>query len=66
MSWKFELLTKPADEQLITEGPVWDGEFIYFTQIRKSRIMRYDPKTGAIDVWRTGTNRTNGLAFDAD
>ncbi len=66
MSWKFELLTKPADEQLITEGPVWDGEFIYFTQIRKSRIMRYAPKTGAIDVWRTGTNRTNGLAFDAD
>jgi gluconolactonase len=44
---------------------VWDGEHIYFTQIRKSKILRYDPKTGAISEWRTGTNRTNGLAFDA-
>src|SRR3954470_2216378 len=66
MPWKFELLMKPGTEQLITEGPVWDAEYLYFTQIRKNRIMRYDPKTGAIDVWRTGTNRTNGLAFDAD
>ena len=65
MPWKFELLTKPDTEQFITEGPVWDGEYIYFTQIRKSKILRYDPKTGAIDEWRTGTNRTNGLAFDA-
>ena len=64
MSWKFELLTKPGTEQLITEGPVWDGEHILFTQIRESRILRYDPKTDAIDVWRTGTNRTNGLAYD--
>jgi gluconolactonase len=27
--------------------------------------MRYDPKSGAIAESRTGTNRTNGLAFDA-
>jgi len=26
--------------------------------------MRYDPKSGALGEWRTGTNRTNGLAFD--
>jgi len=65
MPWKFELLMKPGTEQLITEGPVWDAEYLYFTQIRQNKILRYDPKTGAIDVWRTGTNRTNGLAFDA-
>jgi gluconolactonase len=64
MAWKFELLLKPETEQNITEGPVWDGEHIYFTQIRKNRILRYDPKTDAIEEWRTGTNRTNGLAFD--
>lgn len=64
MAWKFELLMKPDTEQFITEGPVWDGEHIYFTQIRKNRILRYDPKTNVIDEWRTGTNRTNGLAFD--
>ena len=48
----------------LTEGPVWDGEFLYFTHIQASRIMRYDPKSGALTVWREGTNRTNGLAFD--
>jgi gluconolactonase len=48
----------------LTEGPVWDGEHLYFTHIRASRIMRYDPKSGALGEWRTGTNRTNGLAFD--
>src|SRR5262245_14975237 len=63
MSWKFELLMKPSGVPL-TEGPVWDGEFLYFTHIQASRIMRYDPKSGALTVWREGTNRTNGLAFD--
>jgi gluconolactonase len=64
MDWKFELLMKPPALPL-TEGPVWDGEHLYFTHIQASRIMRYDPKSGAITVAREGTNRTNGLAFDA-
>ena len=64
MSWKFELLMKPPGVPL-TEGPAWDGEHVYFTHIRASRILRYDPKSGAIMEWRGGTNRTNGLAFDA-
>ena len=63
MAWKFELLMK-SEGNLITEGPVWDGEHIYFTHIHKSHILRYDPKTNAITEWRSGTNRTNGLAFD--
>ncbi len=64
MQWKFELLMKPPTIPL-TEGPVWDGEHVYFTHIRASRIMRYDPTSGTIAEARTGTNRTNGLAFDA-
>ena len=64
MQWKFELLMKPPAVPL-TEGPVWDGEHLYFTHIRASRIMRYDPGSGVITEARTGTNRTNGLAFDA-
>ena len=63
MQWNFELIVKPSEPPL-TEGPVWDGEFLYFTHIRASRIMRYDPKTGAVTVAREGTNRTNGLAHD--
>jgi gluconolactonase len=62
MQWKFELLMKPST---ITEGPVWDGEYLYFTHIWTSRILRYDPKSGAITDWRTGINRCNGLAYDA-
>jgi len=64
MQWKFELLMKPSAVPL-TEGPVWDGEHLYFTHIRASRILRYDPKGREITEWRTGTNRTNGLAFDS-
>ena len=63
MEWKFELLMKPVGGT--TEGPVWDGEHLYFTHIRGSRILRYDPKSGVIAEWRTGTDRTNGLALDA-
>jgi gluconolactonase len=65
MSWRFELLMRPSAVPL-TEGPVWDGEHLYFTHIRASRIMRYDPRAGALTGCRTGTNRTNGLAYDAD
>jgi gluconolactonase len=64
MSWKFELLKKPAGIP-ITEGPVWDGEYLYFTHIHAGTIFRYDLKTDAITPWRTGVDRTNGLAFDA-
>jgi gluconolactonase len=64
MSWKFELLKKPVGIP-ITEGPVWDGEYLYFTHIHASTIFRYDLKTDAIIPWRTGLDRTNGLAFDA-
>jgi gluconolactonase len=64
VDWKFELLMKPAGIPL-TEGPVWDGEHLYFTHIHASSIYRYDPKNGTITKWREGLNRTNGLAFDA-
>ena len=63
MEWKFELLMKPAGIPL-TEGPVWDGEHVYFTHIHASCIYCYDPHSGAFTKWREGLNRTNGLAFD--
>ena len=62
MAWKFELLCKPFGD--ITEGPVWDGEYLFFTQIGARKILRYDPKSGDITEAISGTNRTNGLAFD--
>jgi len=64
MSWTFELLYLDEDGET-TEGPIWTGRELLFTNIRRDRILRYDPKSGDIDEWRTGTNRTNGLAMDA-
>ena len=63
MSWKFQLLAKPFGG--VTEGPVWDGESIYFTHIPTNRIMRYQPESGRISEARGGTNHTNGLAHDS-
>ena len=62
MEWRFELIERPYGG--VTEGPIWDGEAVYFTHIPTSRIMRYDPGTGGISEWRGGTNHTNGLAHD--
>ena len=47
MQWKFELLLRPSTVPL-TEGPVWDGEHLYFTHIPASRIMCFDLKTNSI------------------
>jgi gluconolactonase len=66
MAWTFAILLKPEAEFSATEGPVWTGEELLFTHIPRSRILRYEPKNGAISVWRTDTNRTNGLCFDAN
>jgi gluconolactonase len=63
MSWKFELICKPFGS--ITEGPAWDGESVFFTQIQAHRILRYDPQKAEITEARAGTNFTNGLAFDS-
>ena len=64
MSWRFQLLNKPWGG--VTEGPIWDGEDLYFTHIPTSRIMQFDPKSGQISQWRGDTNRTNGLCYDSE
>jgi len=63
MSWTFEILAEPTDG--LTEGPVWDGSGLLYTNIPNSRILRYDPASGQISVWREGTNNANGLMLDS-
>ena len=63
MEWEFDLVAGPYGGS--TEGPAWDGHAVLFTDIPGSRIMRYDPETGATTEYRTDTNHSNGLAFDA-
>ena len=64
MSWRFQLLNKPWGG--VTEGPIWDGEAVYFTHIPTSRIMRFDPRSEQISQWRGDTNRSNGLCYDSE
>ena len=61
--WQFETLD-PAYGQ-VTEGPAWDGAGLLFTRIQQSKIMRFDPATGEVSVWRENTNYANGTTFDA-
>ncbi len=64
MSWEFELVAGPYGGT--AEGPAWDGQALLFTNIPNSRIMRYEPQTGECTEYRTGTNGSNGLMFDAE
>ncbi len=61
--WTFEPVAGPFT---FTEGPVWDGSGLRFTDIRASRIMRFDPRTGACDAVAEDTNHANGLALDRE
>jgi len=61
--WTFETLD-PAYGG-VTEGPAWDGSALLYTRIQQSRIMRYDPASGACTIFRENTNCANGLTYDA-
>ena len=62
MSWEFEQLD-PAYGK-VSEGPVWNGEYLLFTRIQQSRIMKFDPAAREVSVFRENTNHANGLAYD--
>ena len=40
MSWEFVIVAGPLGGT--TEGPVWDGESIFFTHIPESKIYKYN------------------------
>jgi len=48
-----------------TEGPAVarDGR-VYFTNMPTSEILRWDPASEQLEVFRENTNRANGLLFD--
>ena len=61
MAWEFERVAGPYS---FTEGPVWTGQALLFTDIRNSRIMRYAPATRVCVPFATETNEANGLTLD--
>lgn len=56
MEWKFERVAGPFG---VTEGPVWDGNAVLFTDTPNGRIYRYNP---AADGCRLHLSETNGAA----
>ena len=67
MTWDFQRVAGPYGSP--TDGPVWDGEALLFTQLTfpfnaaNNRILRYNPGPGTTSDFRRWTNRTCGLAF---
>ena len=63
MAWTFERVAGPFS---FTEGPVWTGVDVLFTDIRNNRIMRYTPATSACIVAYADAGAPNGLTFDRE
>jgi gluconolactonase len=59
--WKFDRVAGPFS---FSEGPVWDGKAVLFTDIRNNRIMRYDPRDSSCLEFLSDTKGANGLALD--
>ena len=59
--WEWELI---ADHGSITEGPVWDGSGLIYSQVAASKAWRWDAATGETNVWRENTDNANGMQFD--
>ena len=63
MDWRFERVAGPFN---FTEGPVWDGSVLYFTDIPSSRTLRYDPESGDCTVHIANTFEGNGQTLDGE
>jgi gluconolactonase len=62
-----ELLTRVEDREVFTEGPAVDSAGdVLFTNVRVSKILRWQPETKKLSVFREGTDNTNGLYFDRE
>lgn len=61
MNWSFERVAGPYS---FSEGPVWTGDAVLFTDIRSNRIMRYSPSSGGCNTAFKDTAAANGLTRD--
>lgn len=64
MNWKFQNAIPLLGT--ITEGNVWDGTNLLFSNIPHNRVLSFNPATGVLEVFKEQTGGANGLNFDAD
>lgn len=58
MPWKFEQVSGPREA---TEGPVWTGSVVRFSEIRRNQVLEYDPETGETSIHINETAGAVGL-----
>ena len=62
-----KLETQVEDTDIFTEGPAVDGKGdVYFTNIRTSKILKWNPRERELSTFLTDTNEANGLRFTPD
>lgn len=62
---KVELLAEIKDDEVFTEGPAVDrAGLLLFTNVPVSKILKWDPSSKQLATYQSGSNETNGLAFD--
>ncbi len=63
---KVQQETPIEDKSVFTEGPAWDPLLgvLYFTNVPVEKILRWDPKTKQLSVYRENSHKANGLLFD--
>ena len=56
--------TKIVDKEIFTEGPAADREGnLFFTNTKASKILKWDPQTKRLTVFRENSGAANGLLF---
>ena len=62
---ELNVVVEVEDSVVFTEGPAVarDGR-VYFTNMQASKILRWDPVSEELEVFRENTNKANGLLFD--
>jgi len=62
-----QVLAKVRDEKVFTEGPAVDRTgHLFFTNVPMSKILKWDPRTEKLAVFRDNSHETNGLYFAPD
>ncbi len=62
-----KLETQIEDTDVFTEGPAVDSNGdVYFTNIRTSKILKWNPRERELSTFLTDTHEANGLRFTPD
>lgn len=63
MEWDFEQVAGPFN---FTEGPVWDGKRLLFSDIPSEQILAYHPETAETTIIVENSGGSNGLKLDEE